>query len=97
MDDLHEDHYIDDVTGYPTMIDPSTGYEWGIDPDTGEMFEGVDWPVDDDELLDPAYETDLSIFGVSPVTGVYFGIDPSTNEPWHCNIIDSEGGIYNPP
>ena len=92
---------MDDVSGYPTMIDPSTGYEWGYNQETGGTFEGmdwVDWPTDGDgEPLDPSYETDLSIFGVSPVTGVNFGIDPSTNEPWHCNIIDSEGVVYNPP
>jgi len=48
-------------------------------------------------MLDPVFETDLSIFGYSPVTNEYFGIDPSTNEPWHCNIIDSNGDILNPP
>ena len=79
------------------MIDPSTGLTWGIDPDTGEEFTDIDWPLEDDELMDPSYQTDLSIFGVSPVTGVHFGIDPSTNEPWHCNIIDSDGEVYNTP
>ncbi len=33
-----ENHWVDDVSGYPTMIDPATGYPYGIDPGTGEMF-----------------------------------------------------------
>jgi hypothetical protein len=97
MDDEYEDHWVDDVSGYPTMIDPATGLVWGIDPDTGTAFDGVDWPTDGDELLNPVFEEDLSIFGVHPITGEYFGIDPETGEPWHCNIVDSEGVIYNPP
>ncbi len=74
VDEEYEDHYIDDMSGYPYMIDPATGLVWGIDPDTGEMYDGLEWPQEDDEPVDPAYATDFSIFGENPATpGFYYG------------------------
>ena len=85
------------MSGYPTMIDPATGLVWGINPDTGDLFDGIDFPVNyNGDSLNPTYVEDLSIFGESPVTGVSFGIDPNTNEPWRCDIFDINGEIYNP-
>ncbi len=59
-DDDYFDHYIDQDSGYPTMIDPATGKVWGINPETDEPFDGVVWPTDDDEPLDPMWEEDKS-------------------------------------
>jgi hypothetical protein len=99
-DEDYWDHYVDDISGYPTMIDPATGLVWGIDPDTGEPFDGIDWPMDDDDKpLDPTYETDLSIFGEHPLTpGFYFGQDPAREgRGWHSAILeDLDGTVLNP-
>ena len=98
-DEKYEEHMPDDVTGYPYMIDPTTGFEWGIDPANGGSIDGITWPTDSDDgsKLDPMYEEDLTIFGTSPFTGVLFGLNPDTNEPWRCDIFDSNGDVYNSP
>lgn len=86
------------MSGYPEMIDPATGLVWGIDPDTGEMYDGLLWPLDDDdEPMDPMWTADKSIFGENPATpGSFYGIDAAHGHSYHSNILDNEGTIFNP-
>ena len=91
---------ISRVHGFPIGIDPATGSEWGINPNTGAFYDELSngWftdPSDPNKLADPMV-TEFD-FPNNPATPEYkYGINPIDDRPYHNNIIDANGVIFNP-